>query len=1205
MRIRSSHFVLLTTLAAIFCCGAANALASDWPTWRHDSGRSAATDEQLPGDLHLQWSRQLPALTPAWPEDPRLQFDASYQPIVLGQLMFVASSVNDSVTAYDTATGKQQWRFFADGPVRFAPIGAEGRIYFGADDGCVYCLEATTGRQLWKFNAAPNARKVIGNDRLISVWPVRGGPVLDNGAIYFTAGVWPFEGNFLYALNAQTGKPISVAASGDHHPVVLDSRTPQGYLAVSGAKLFVPCGRATVACFNRTSGKFESYSYSTSRVTNYHVSVTGEWLFHGQVPYDMKHKSTLPIKTDKPIITPDALYSAAGDKVTAYNLAEPQIIKGKDRRGAPTEKRTLKATWSATPENLPAGTGALRLHIKAGNRLFGHRDNQVVAIDLPAEGAANVGWKATTPSDPTAMLAADGKLFVVTDEGMLLCYGREKKSPVTHQLPSSVAKSTDDAFQKRAARILAQQGAKDGYCLVVGVGSGRLIEELLAGSNLRVIGVDENADKINELRSRFDANGVYGTRVSLLSGELQELSLPPYFANVITAEETPAVDSASVKNLYACLRPYGGVAVLDLNDAQHAGLAAQAQPVVLPGAKATRSGTQTTLTRVGALAGSADWTHEYGDPSNTLMSRDDLVKPPLGVLWFGGPASSGDLFYNRHWWGPSMAVINGRMFIQGPGKMTAVDVYTGRILWQQALKYAEENYNPGRRGNNFENKITGFHFLAVKDSIYLVQGKECLRLDPQSGKELARFKLPKPDDAWGRIRVQGDILLATAFRKEGMLGNLPKELVAMDRMTGEVLWTKEANLSFPFVAIGKDRVFTFDGALENLYRDWSRKGLPPAANDVRQLKALDLETGKPVWDASTDQVVTWLSYSAEHDVLITSNKRGVAARTGEDGKELWQRTAEGVGFRGHPESYWDKVIVWQDRVIDQRGPGLAYNIHTGKPAQRPHPITGDSINWEFTKSGHHCNYAIANPHMLTFRAASAGFCEIDSGNTARLEGYRSGCRNSLIPANGVLNSPNFAHGCVCGYSLFTSLALTHLPNNEMWGYNAIKAGSGPVEHLGVNFGAPGDRTSTDGVLWLDYPNRGGSSPPVAVKVTGGSKVFHQHSAFLQADEVAWVAASGIEGPATVSVPLGNKEPREYVVRLHFAEPTAKAPGERTFDVQLEGETVLTALDIFKEAGGANQAVVKQFTVTVQGNLDIAFTPKTGKPLLCGVEVVAK
>ena len=36
---------------------------------------------------------------------------------------------------------------------------------------------------------------------------------------------------------------------------------------------------------------------------------------------------------------------------------------------------------------------------------------------------------------------------------------------------------------------------------------------------------------------------------------------------------------------------------------------------------------------------------------------------------------------------------------------------------------------------------------------------------------------------------------------------------------------------------------------------------------------------------------------------------------------------------------------------------------------------------------------------------------------------RSGCSNSLIAADGLLNVPNFAVGCVCNYPLQTSFAL--------------------------------------------------------------------------------------------------------------------------------------------------------------------------------------
>ena len=185
-----------------------NATAGDWPMWRHDAARSAETEEQLPDRLTLLWTRELPKLKPAY-RTRRLQFDAGYEPVAAGKRLFVGSSFNDSVTAYDTETGQELWRFYAEGPVRCAPVAWQDRVIFGADDGYVYCVAANDGQLIWKFQAAPTNRRVLGNGRLISLWPVRGGPVLENGKVYFTVGVWPFEGTFLYALDARTGKPVS------------------------------------------------------------------------------------------------------------------------------------------------------------------------------------------------------------------------------------------------------------------------------------------------------------------------------------------------------------------------------------------------------------------------------------------------------------------------------------------------------------------------------------------------------------------------------------------------------------------------------------------------------------------------------------------------------------------------------------------------------------------------------------------------------------------------------------------------------------------------------------------------------------------------------------------------------------------------------------------------------------------------------------
>ena len=91
-------------------------------------------------------------------------------------------------------------------------------------------------------------------------------------------------------------------------------------------------------------------------------------------------------------------------------------------------------------------------------------------------------------------------------------------------------------------------------------------------------------------------------------------------------------------------------------------------------------------------------------------------------------------------------------------------------------------------------------------------------------------------------------------------------------------------------------------------------------------------------------------------------------------------------------------------------------------------------------------------------------------------------------------------------------------------------------------------------------------------------------------------------------PSGAAE-RRYTVRLHFAEPDALQPGERVFDVSLQGKPVLDDLDIMKEAGGAYRGLIKEFHgVMVGDGLRVHFSPIPGSkrpPLICGIEIVAE
>ena len=1234
------RFALLVSLSFI-----SPASGADWPMWRHDANRSATTDEALPDQLSLIWSLQLPALTAAWQEDQRLHYDGGYEPIVSGGLIFIASSRNDSVTACDAATGRERWRFIAGGPVRFAPVAAAGLLYFGADDGCFYCLDQRTGQVIWKFRVAPNERRVLGNGRLTSLWPVRGGAVLRDGRIWFTAGVWPFEGTFLCSFEASgaasaaapddAGNPRSIRDSGLPGLTIetLEKITPQGYLAATDAGLCIPCGRSNVMLKDLVSGAVRVPAYSTHGSTNYHVSGMGRFLFHGGMSLDVVAGQTIPLQAASPALTPDAVYFGKDGSAQAYSLRDATPVVTKDRRGNDVTHLELKALWTipnnllrtlppeASDENwLPAHP--LAIDLKAGPRLFGHQDQHVFAIDLHDRGdqpavttQPTVTWQAEISGTPRTMLAADGRLYIVTREGRIDCFGAAAGSSAANSAdvraaaPEPLPQNT--AWAEKTAKILESTGVRDGYCLVVGVGSGGLIDELVRQSSLQIVVTDRNPASIASLRSRLDQYGMYGTRVTGVAGDISSLSLPPYFASLVLAEKLPeaaVTDATFLSSLYQCTRPYGGTWHFPLSEAEHSRMEQAVLTADLAGAQLRRSGDHSQVIRAGSLPGSADWTHEYGDPSNTLMSQDALVRAPLGVLWFGGPSSSGELYYNRHFWGPSLAVVGGRMFVQGPGKLTATDVYTGRILWQIPLE-DRTTYRPGRRGNDFEDQIAGFHFLVVDDGIYLVLVDRCVRLDPATGRTLAEFRFPDAADQWGRVRVEGDLLLAELFRETEKLGLQAVELVALNRYSGEPRWRHKAEFSFPVHAVSGDRVFCFDGALEDFYRDWKRKGLVPKAAEKKSLVALDLSTGKELWRVPTEMTVTWLSFSREHNILMTCNQQGMAAHFGGDGYQLWRKDSSAEGFLGHPENLWDKIILWKDQILDQRGPGKAYSIQSGIPIQRPHPITGKEVSWEFTKSGHHCNYAIANPHMMTFRADTAGFCNIEDATTSRLEGYRPGCRNSLIPANGVLNSPNFAEGCICGYPLFTSLALVHLPQAEIWSYSALKleATGAAIEKLGINFGAPGDRFAADGTFWLGYPNRTGATPDVGLSIEGSPTWFRQHTSLADGAADDWIASSGILNPTRITIPLHRDSPGKYTVRLYFAEPEPGVRvGDRVFSVSLQDQVVLENLDILAETGQILHPLIREFPgVSAHAAIAISFTPGTGQPLLSGVELVAE
>jgi outer membrane protein assembly factor BamB len=165
----------------------------DWPCSAADSRRTSATTVAVPQKVKRLWTFETPSAA------------RPTAPVAAGNLV-LAGDDRGVLRALDAASGKVKWQAFTAGAIYQAPAVWQGRVYVGSADGRVYAFEAATGRRLWTFWAAPADRWIPVYGRLISAWPVSGGVVVEDGVLYAAAGLSHYDGTHVYALDAATGK---------------------------------------------------------------------------------------------------------------------------------------------------------------------------------------------------------------------------------------------------------------------------------------------------------------------------------------------------------------------------------------------------------------------------------------------------------------------------------------------------------------------------------------------------------------------------------------------------------------------------------------------------------------------------------------------------------------------------------------------------------------------------------------------------------------------------------------------------------------------------------------------------------------------------------------------------------------------------------------------------------------------------------------
>ena len=634
--------------------------------------------------------------------------------------------------------------------------------------------------------------------------------------------------------------------------------------------------------------------------------------------------------------------------------------------------------------------------------------------------------------------------------------------------------------------LIARTGISKGICSVPQCGPGDLAAAIAAESELLVHAFD---------RDRADVDQA-ARRPKLLAVEWLATGRMPYVDDFVDlAVVDTAASGTPASEIFRVLRPRG-CAILRGGSASAGDLATAGFEV-----EDVKSGWQ--IARKPARSGADDWSHWFHGPDNNPVSQDTVIQSPYVTQWLAKP------YYH------AMPVVStaaaGRVFVATGhiahhdreiptlNTLVARNGYNGRILWQRKLP---QGYLVHRSA-----------FIATGDALYMAAGDEILLLDPETGRELERVRVPgtrgklmwmaKVDDilyvltghgepptetmevhanwrGWGWHNVDKNYSPEGKHQIRWGFGDM---LAAYDLTRREVVWThRQANMDSRGVAILRDRLFYY---------------VPGST-----LACLDRHRGS----------ILWRNEDREHLALIEEEAKGLKGTPGFRTTPMLLATPVGLFVQGQKRmnvlgfSVEDGRFRWAKRKF-HNNPNLLYTrgklfisgIEKNGSVQVIDPVNGDSLeNLNFWKGS--CTRLTGSPEALYCRGEGLGRYDFAKKVYWAERSARPGCNDGATPANGLLYVGPWL--CDCNLSILGQMALapargfdahTQTPaGNSLESIRELSDGPIADERDWPAYRGNNQRTassasvapSTASLLWR-REGRAPSAPPIAV----GDRVF--------------------------------------------------------------------------------------------------------------------
>ena len=562
---------------------------------------------------------------------------------------------------------------------------------------------------------------------------------------------------------------------------------------------------------------------------------------------------------------------------------------------------------------------------------------------------------------------------------------------------SATAQQPHQGENSLAEYLLNRSEVSGGFAVHVGCGDGQLTAALRKNERYMVHGLSQDAKEVQRAREEIRKRGLYG-KVSVAQYDGKRLPYVDNLVNLLVVSEPNAPAEEEMKRV---LVP-NGVALIYRQQVGSGDLNQLWRKIVKQRPKNID-----------------DWSHYLHDATGNPVAHDDVVGPPRHLQWVGSPrwsrhhdrmasmsamvSAGGRMFY--------IMDEGSRVSIQLPSdwKLIARDAFNGTVLWKQNIKQWHNQLWPLKSGPTQLAR----RLVATKEHVYATLSLEApvSQIDAATGKVLQTYE----ESASTEEIIHSDGLLfllvnrekvplakyapqlnvgdQARIRRDWKWNEKQREIMAIETESGKVLWKHKTTVSPLTLSADAKRVVFHNG---------------------KEIVSLNRSSGETLWQSEAAPRRASYTMNAgprlilyQSVVLFAGGERTMQGYDIETGKRIWQSPHSRGGYESPEDLMVAGGLVWAGSVTSGRDSG----IMVGRD-----PLTGE-LKSEFPPNvntywfHHRCYIGKGTDKFLLPSRTGIEFVDHSKKDWEIHHWVRGGCLYGIMPCNGLVYAPS--HNCAC------------------------------------------------------------------------------------------------------------------------------------------------------------------------------------------------